>query len=59
MQDNFRANLPKKKGFMYRHPRAFIVIGMSVSMCVMFSKPIYDIIFATPKQRSQKIILDK
>lgn len=59
MQDDFRANLPRRKSFMYRHPRAFILIGITISMFVMFSKPIYDITYATPEQRSQQINREK
>jgi len=48
-----------KKNFVHRYPRTFIVIGVSLSLCIMFSKPIYDVIFVPVEQRRSKIISEK
>lgn len=49
MSDEARRQTLGKKGFAYRYPRGFIVTGVTIASCIMFSKPLYDIFFAEPQ----------
>lgn len=44
-----------KKGFAYRYPNFFILTSVTVSMCILFSKPLYDIFFAEPPVQEMRI----
>lgn len=51
-----RKPLPKR-GFTQRYPRIFILMGTTLAMCIIFSKPIYDVFFAKPPENVKKIAL--
>lgn len=48
-----------KRSFAYRYPRFFIVTGVTISVCIMFSKPIYDIFFVKPQPQENIKIRDR
>lgn len=55
MSNEARRQALGKKGIAYRHPRAFILTGLTISMCIMFSKPLYDVFFAEPPSEQEMI----
>jgi len=46
-----------KRGIGQRYPRTVILVGTTLAMCVLFSKPIYDIFFFKPSADRKKIAL--
>lgn len=53
MSNEARKRTLGQKGFSYRYPNVFILAGVTVSMCILFSKPLYDIFFAKrPEQEA-------
>lgn len=55
MSNKVRRQALGKRGFAYRHPNIFILTSVTVSMCILFSKPLYDIFFAEPPVQEMKI----
>lgn len=44
-----RATVPKR-GFAQRYPRSIMLVGTTLAMCILYSKPIYDIFFFKPQE---------
>lgn len=59
MYNEARRQTLGKRGFAYRHPNIFIFTGVTVSMCIFFSKPLYDIFFIKPPVKQEAIISDR
>lgn len=59
MHEDRRRHTLGKRGFAYRYPNVFIVSGITISMCLFFSKPIYDIFFAKSEVKQEAITSGK
>lgn len=55
MSNEIRRQTLGKRGFAYRHPNIFILTSVTISMCILFSKPLYDIFIAEPPVQEMKI----
>jgi len=55
-EERRRIKVPKR-GIGQRYPRMFIFMGTTLAMCVIFSKPIYDIFFFKSSEDTKKIAL--
>lgn len=56
MDKDRRRHTLGKRGFAYRYPNLFILSGITISMCILYSKPIYDIFFVKPEVKQGVII---
>jgi len=48
-EERRRLTVPKR-GFARRYPRSIMFLGTTLAMCLLYSKPIYDIFFSKPPE---------
>lgn len=44
-----------KRGISQRYPRTFVLTGTILAMCMIFSKPIYDVFFYKPPKDLKEV----
>lgn len=48
-----------KRHLVYRYPRVFILVGITLSMSVLFNKAIFDVYQQSKIAQEEKAVIDK
>lgn len=57
MQYENRRKVVPKRGIAQRFPRTSVFMGTMLGLCIIFSKPLYDIIFYKPPKDLKEVTL--